>query len=213
MKLLLLADIHCQQDHLNNLPSADVMIVAGDFCSYGNSKEAARFLQWYEKQPSPFKLLIAGNHDRCFEYPEKRASLLSKAPSIIYLQDQEIVIDGVKFYGSPWQPEFYNWAFNLPRGEPLRKKWAAIPDDCDVLITHGPPAGIADKNLDGINCGCEDLLDRVIQVKPQVQVFGHIHLGYGMNYQSIPPTTFINCSICTEDYRPDNPPVEFEIFK
>ena len=50
--------------------------------------------------------------------------------------------DNVRIYGSPWQPEFYNWAFNLPRnGEEMKARWDAIPDNTDILITHGPAYG------------------------------------------------------------------------
>ena len=59
-----------------------------------------------------------------------------------YLEDSGVEIAGTRWWGSPWQPEFNSWAFNLPRGEPLSEKWALIPDDVDVLVTHSPPAMI-----------------------------------------------------------------------
>ena len=39
------------------------------------------------------------------------------------------------------QPVFGNWGFNIERGDPIQKKWDMIPDDTDILITHGPPIG------------------------------------------------------------------------
>lgn len=33
-----------------------------------------------------------------------------------YLEDSGTVIEGIRFYGSPWQPEFFGWAFNAKRG-------------------------------------------------------------------------------------------------
>ena len=38
--------------------------------------------------------------------------------------------------GTPWQPEFGGWAFNLKRGEECVQKWNLIPRDTDVLVTH-----------------------------------------------------------------------------
>ncbi len=59
--------------------------------------------------------------------------------NVTYLEDSETSIKGVSIYGSPWQPEFCDWAFNLPRkSEALREKWAKIPDKSDIVITHGP---------------------------------------------------------------------------
>ena len=84
-------------------------------------------------------------------------------------------IDGVKFWGSPWQPAFYDWAFNVPRGRQLAEMWALIPDDTDVLITHTPPYGILDQVENGELVGCEDLREALLRVKPKLHVFGHIH--------------------------------------
>jgi Icc-related predicted phosphoesterase len=93
----------------------------------------------------------------------------------IYLEDDSIVIDGVKFHGSPWQPWFYDWAFNLRYEEQLAEKWAKIPDDTHVLITHTPPHQICDYTVRGNNIGSTSLLERVLKVQPKIHVFGHAH--------------------------------------
>lgn len=38
-------------------------------------------------------------------------------------------------------PEFYDWGFNLSRGQALLDKWNEIPEGIDILMTHGPPLG------------------------------------------------------------------------
>jgi len=117
------------------------------------------------------------------------------------------IIDGIKLWGSPWQPEFCNWAFNLPRGEALREKWQMIPEDTDVLITHGPPLGILDNIAGGPALGDADLLDEVTNiVKPKVHIFGHIHDGYGTQREG--ETTFVNASLLDEWYNVANTPIE-----
>jgi hypothetical protein len=107
---------------------------------------------------------------------------------IVYLQDEGVTIDGVAFYGSPWQPWFYDWAFNLPRdGWELRKRWEAIPTETDVLVTHGPPhmvldkaAGRHSKDVASDHGGCKILRTEILtRIKPKLHVFGHIHEGYG----------------------------------
>ena len=191
-----------------DIPDGDVLIFAGDICSRGHDIDALRFDAFLAQLPHPHKLVIAGNHDWCFELKGKaHAQALLK--SARYLEDEAVIIEGIKFYGSPWQPEFFNWAFNLPRGEALAKKWRLIPDDTDVLITHGPPLGILDKTDRGEAVGCYDLRQALQRVKPQLHVFGHIHHSYGRETQG--STTYINACICTESYQPLNPVQCFDV--
>jgi Icc-related predicted phosphoesterase len=116
----------------------------------------------------------------------------------------------VKLYGSPWQPEFFNWAFNLPRnGKEMKSKWDAIPKDTDILITHGPPFGHLDiPGGQSIRVGCEMLRHRVDEIKPKIHVFGHIHGSSGYYYNG--HTHFINASILNEQYLYTNLPVSVE---
>jgi hypothetical protein len=116
-------------------------------------------------------------------------------------EDQQLVI-----YGTPWQPEFFNWAFNLPRGEKLKEKWDMIPVDTDILITHGPPFGKLDYVRYGNeNVGCEELMKRVEEIKPKIHVFGHIHEGYGYVFDG--NTHYINASVLNDRYEYRNKPV------
>jgi len=113
---------------------------------------------------------------------------------IIYLNDTGTTIEGLKIWGSPVQPEFFNWAFNRERGEDICKHWDLIPDDTDILITHGPAFGILDRVLEGEYVGCSDLLKKIKQIKPKIHAFGHIHEAYGQCEED--GTTFINaCNV------------------
>jgi hypothetical protein len=107
-----------------------------------------------------------------------------------YLEDAELVLDGVRFWGSPWQPAFHDWAFNLPRGEPLAAVWRKIPRGLDVLVTHSPPAGIGDGWTLADRAGCADLRRRVAEVPPRLHLFGHIHQDGGLWTEGA--TTFAN---------------------
>ena len=125
------------------------------------------------------------------QYSEKSQEAVrsSVSPSFKYLQDNSTIIvppvgapaasSGIEVYGAPWQPEFNNWAFNLPPGPELKAKWDMIPDTTDVLITHGPPYMVLDRLLEGDLTGCQQLRDAVARVKPRLHIFGHIHEGYG----------------------------------
>uniref|UniRef100_A0A336LFB0 CSON010335 protein n=1 Tax=Culicoides sonorensis TaxID=179676 RepID=A0A336LFB0_CULSO len=127
-----------------------------------------------------------------------------------YLEDTGIELYGLKFYGTPWQPEFCRWAFNLPRGKACLEKWNQIPQDTDVLVTHTPPVGHGDLCCSGVRAGCVELLTTVQQrVKPKYHVFGHIHEGYGISSDG--KIIFINASTCDINYLPNNPPIVFDI--
>lgn len=207
MKLVLISDTHSKHRYVN-VPDGDILIHSGDFSNIGNPYEVADFLDWFSSHPHQYKIFIAGNHDLSFERKKTQAvnSLLFDLDlNIFYLQDSEVTIDGVKFYGTPWQPEFNDWAFNLPRGEKLIEKWNKIPLDTNVLITHGPAFGYLDYSIySRTPVGCEDLLNRIKEVKPQIHICGHIHDGYGVKYDKY--TTYFNASICDESYKPTNTP-------
>ena len=176
MRIVAVADTHLFHDELV-VPDGDVFVHAGDMCQGGSLEELARAARWIRALPHRTKVIIAGNHDFAFaEHPDEARALVE---DFVYLQDGGATIDGVSFWGSPWQPEFNDWAFNLPRGAALAEKWALIPDRVDVLITHGPPQGIGDRGPVAGRLGCEDLLERVRVCKPRVHFFGHIHQDGG----------------------------------
>jgi Icc-related predicted phosphoesterase len=202
VRLVLLADTHGFHRDIN-IPEGDVVIFAGDICSYGDLSELDDFNAFLCQLPHKYKIVVAGNHDFCLErYPQQSKSRLTNA---IYLQDQAITLLGIKFYGSPWQPEFMNWAFNLPPGDALKQKWDLIPEDTEVLITHSPPYGFGDLTPGAEHAGDSELLDAIKRVKPIINVFGHIHEGYG-SYK-FGRTKLINASICDGLYQPLNSPV------
>lgn len=109
-------------------------------------------------------------------------------------------MEGIKFYGSPWQPWYYDWAFNEQRGEKIKAKWDLIPEDTDVLITHGPPMGILDKTLESGHVGCEELVKAVHRIKPKLHIFGHIHEDHGE--LRLHGTHFVNAASCNLKYKP-----------
>ena len=180
MRIVAVADTHLYHDELV-VPDGDVFIHAGDICRAGDLHELALAARWIRGLPHRTKIIVAGNHDWAFARERERALELFHG-EVIYLEDSAATVDGISFWGSPWQPWFHDWAFNLPRGAPLAEKWALIPTGMDVLITHGPPFGIGDGGLRE-RVGCEDLLARVQVVRPRLHLFGHIHQDGGVWHQ------------------------------
>jgi hypothetical protein len=145
IRIVCISDTHGQHAKLS-APAGDVLVHAGDFMAFGDApKEIVDFNHWLGKQPHRFKVVIAGNHDLMFErHPGAAKELLSNA---IYLENSGTELLGLKFWGSPVQPEFNNWAFNVARGAAIRRYWQMIPEGTDVLVTHGPPFGVLDKSF------------------------------------------------------------------
>ena len=205
-RIVCISDTHDRLAEMT-VPDGDVLVHAGDFSGRGKVEQVRRFAEEIHALPHEHKVVIAGNHDFLFEEePELARELLGP---LHYLRDSGVEIAGLRFWGSPWQPAFFNWAFNLPRGPALAERWALIPDDTDVLITHGPPKGVLDRVHDGHRVGCADLSRALQRVRPRLHVFGHIHEAYGE--EEIEGTHYVNASSCDLAYRPTQPAIVIDL--
>lgn len=211
------------------IPPGDVFIHAGDFTRYGSYNEIVEFNNFLGSLSHKYKIVIAGNHELTFDQKTLRwheieqvkkstGEKISLEPSYfknlltncIYLEDSLTEVYKIKIYGTPWQPEYNNWAFNLPRGKECLEKWNMIPSGVDVLVTHTPPVGHGDLCVLGRRVGCVELLQTVQKrIKPKYHVFGHIHEGYGITTDG--KTIFINASNCNINYELVNLPIIFDI--
>jgi len=200
--IVAVSDTHGRHERVE-VPPGDIFIHCGDITRGGRPEQIREFNEWLGRLPHPGKVVIAGNHDEAFEYePERARPLITNA---VYLEDSEVTISGLRIWGSPWQPEFNHWHFNLPRGAALKAKWDLIPAGIDILVTHGPPHGILDRRVTGKHLGCIDLRKAAERIRPRVHVFGHIHEAHGV--QRVPPTIFANASILDERYEVVHPPI------
>lgn len=211
LKICAISDTHNQYRQLK-IPECDLLIHAGDETLYGSEDETRDFARWLSEQPARHIVWTPGNHSLGFEeyYPESRQWILEHAPKVNILLHSDVVLEGVRVWGSPATPRFHDWAYNFDRGEDIREMWDRIPDDTAIVVTHGPPLGLFDRVVrGGFNVGCEDLRKRLERLKPKVHVFGHIHEGYGM--RDVDGTTYINAAVVNERCRLINKPVELEI--
>jgi Icc-related predicted phosphoesterase len=223
LKILAFSDTHNKhndilfnswiEDYLKE-HSIDVIICCGDFST--SQKSFDNFISWYAKVPVKNKLLIAGNHDEVLEKKETRDSnlLFMKEEGLIYLEDNSIIIDSIKFYGTPWTPIFMNWNFMGTENQ-LKKKFEKIDEDTHVLISHGPPYGILDVvkyNLIPFHCvGSTPLAEKIGRKLKDLKlhVFGHVHEDYGMIEKY--GITFANVSTLNKQYEVVNKIQFFEI--
>jgi hypothetical protein len=198
------ADLH---GVLPAVPPCELLLVAGDLCPLEDHGEAHQrrwlhtvFRAWLERAPARRRVGIAGNHDLV---AQRDAAVLADLPWD-YLCDSGTEVLGRRIWGSPWQPPFFDWAFNLPEDE-LEGRWALIPEDTDVLLTHGPPRGVGDR-VGRRSAGSVTLRARVERLAPELHVFGHIHEGRGL--YRLGDSLLANAALVDEHYRPRHAPLE-----
>jgi Icc-related predicted phosphoesterase len=210
LKIWHISDTHTYHGLLNIPENIDMVIHSGD-CS--NPQDVIRshgeiidFMNWFELLPIKYKVFVAGNHDIAIERKWiTREHFVEK--NIIYLENESITIDGINIWGSPYTPSFGNgWAFNEKRDK-LHNTWSTIPDNTDIVITHGPPKGILDLSYDYSGkleyCGCNALKKRMITLQPKLCLFGHIHncddiINAGTIKLSAYETVYSNGSVMTD---------------
>lgn len=190
-----------------------MIIHCGDFTNdrdpYKNEYEAYKFLDWFAGLDIEYKILICGNHDTSIW-----AGLVDprKWP-ITYLEHEEINICGLKIFGSPYTPQYGDWAFMYKRNRG-ELYWRTIPDDTNLVVTHGPAKGFLDlaqdienrKNI--VQVGCKALANRIEAIQPKYHMFGHIHdmgglYNYGVYKRN--KTTYVNAS-CLRHHNMDMNP-------
>lgn len=233
MKIVAISDTHCAHERLI-IPECDVLVVAGDFTWRGRYMEVVGFAEWIRKQPARHILVVAGNHELTFDQGHRRYDPSAKAviaqdpfDRIKYLENRSIVIDGVKFYGTPWTPWFHDWAFNgiesntvpYTNNPRLADIYGRIDDDTNVLICHGPCYGCADvggadvggRNIDE-RLGSLDLLKRTQQLKQlKLTISGHIHEARGYVRLYPDDKLYTNVASLGRDYETIKPPVVIEL--
>lgn len=204
-----IADLHGFYPNLG--AGGDLLIIAGDITARDEYEEYIAFKEWLKKQRYTRKILIGGNHDNWIQNHEMLEDFFSDTD---YLCDSGTIFDGIRIWGSPWTKTFSginprSRAFCVDTEEELAVKWSMIPEETDILITHGPPLGCKDmlKHF-ALHVGSPTLKKRVSEINPLYHVFGHIHERHGIVRQE--ETTFINCSYVNERYCPGNKPVRIE---
>ena len=239
MRITHISDTHNKHNQLNGLlPGGDLLIHSGDISSLGRQSEVERFVKWFNGIDNyTNKVFIAGNHDMTFdkeillrdklayfegktEYdtscsegkPDWLDNLLQTGlnHNVFYLENNYVILDDVKIWGSPITPSFgYGWGFNKDRGYDINQIWNQIPDDTDIVITHGPIHSYCDRtDRGGLNVGCEQLYHRLNEVKPQLHFSGHIHEAYG--YRNTKWGYAFNGCNCDLSYLVNNKPMTFD---
>jgi Icc-related predicted phosphoesterase len=205
VKILATSDLH---GHLPEIPTCDLLLIAGDICPVWNHEIdfqakwlATRFRTWLQSVPARKVVGIAGNHDWVFQIEPESVPELPWT----YLQDSGCEFEGLRIYGTPWQPPFCDWAFNANETE-MKRVFQRIPYGLDVLLSHGPPYGFLDANAIGLQCGSIALRNAIVEKKTKSVVCGHVHEGFGC--RQFGPTTIWNVSLLDSAYRAVRLPVE-----
>jgi len=224
LSITILSDTHNMHGMLTGkfaIPEADIFIHAGDITMAGDLDPILDFNDWLKHLPHKHKIVIAGNHDKFLaDHSDNGFNGKKILSNATYLDEETINIEGINIYGSPYTPSFANMrkglAFYKERGIELKSIWDEIPDNTDILITHGPPYGIFDHAYDGspngFSVGDKMLLAKIKQINPKYHIFGHIHEDGGKMIKR-GNTTFINASVINKEYNLTNKPrvIKYEV--
>ncbi|KAI0053759.1 Metallo-dependent phosphatase [Auriscalpium vulgare] len=223
-RFICISDTH---EQIFPIPDGDVLLHSGDLTSTGMFRGVLKTMDWLCSLPHPKKIIIAGNHDLTFHKDWYKTEWIrwhrteqdpnaimyfavgpqAKEAGLVYLENEvhefQLRPNGRVWsvYGSPWTPEFYNWAFNYNRGQQADEIVSSFPKT-DILLTHGPPYSILDMTNGQTHVGCESLLARLPALRPRLHVFGHIHEAHGVQIGEWLPA----CS------RPNAEPKEHTVF-
>ncbi len=212
MKLVCISDTHGDHEQVV-LPAGDVLIHAGDLTGHGTRAETQAFMEWFGRQDFAHKLCVAGNHDTFMESDPVLAAEFARDNGVCLLNDSGCRVGGLNFWGSPITPRFLDWSFMRDPGAPIEAHWNLIPEDTDVLITHGPPHGILDQVLredeQYEHTGCPSLLERIREISPLVHLFGHIHEARGR--VDADNLSYINVATMNKGYCIEHEPVSIEL--
>jgi Icc-related predicted phosphoesterase len=209
MKIVALSDTHCKYRRLK-IPSCDLLLSVGDYSFHGELDVVRDFHSWLNEQEAGHIISVQGNHETGVQknFEQSKAAAVEVCPAVHFIEEGLVEIEGVKIWCSAWSPFFHNWAYNARRGPEIAEHWAKIPEDVDILATHGPAFEILDEVerhpwavIEHV--GCRDLLNRINVVKPDLHFCGHIHGAHG--YKRVNGVDHYNVAICDEEYVPNNP--------
>jgi Icc-related predicted phosphoesterase len=207
MRLVILSDTQGHHLELKTMPAGDILIHAGDLTNDGSHIEIQWFSRWMQEQPYRKKIVIAGNHDLAFQNdPYTSQAMLKKC---VYLEHECKRTLGLKVFGSPWTSAFCQWAFMTNTDQEREALWSQIPSNLDILITHGPPYGILDKDVHKTHLGDRVLRKHVLRARPKLHIFGHIHENYGFHTEN--GITFINAALCDNENRLAHAPIVYDL--
>ena len=213
MKCWLISDTHNLHEELRIPQGIDAVIHCGDESESmdlaKNERQSREFFRWFSTLRIEHKIFVPGNHSTAIEQGLIRPQ---EYPSIRFLIHQQTQLGDLLVFGTPYTPRFFDWAFMRDRKD-LDAVWQTIPDQVDILISHGPPKGFLDRTRDmashkRIHVGSQSLTRHVQErIKPRVHAFGHIHDEMGIkNFGTVLDggVLFVNCSCCDQSIQLEN---------
>ena len=177
-RIFAFSDTHGMYRRLSIPADADILICAGDACEGFSPESLKDFFEWYRSIPAKLRIFVPGNHDRIFNQEPTRAQNLVPG-GIVFLENEGMEYDGIKFYSVP--------------ARPYLKAPAKLPADIDILITHGPAYNYLDRGM-----GCKQLFLDVSSARPKYHIFGHVHEEGLKRKAMLGSTTYLNVSYFEE---------------
>jgi predicted MPP superfamily phosphohydrolase len=108
IRIVAVADTHSSHRQIPIVPDGDIFICCGDFTHKNDWRKEEMpvsvkdFNLWLGDLPHKHKIVIAGNHEIGFNKLTKEEIQKQILTHCVYLQDSELLLEGIRFYGTPW---------------------------------------------------------------------------------------------------------------
>jgi Icc-related predicted phosphoesterase len=200
VRVIVFGDTH--EHHRDvSVPDGNLLIHVGDITRNSFSPRAIQdFDAWLRHLPHQYKIVIPGNHDYGLADPAWQKLITSA----ILLINNGVELMGLKIWGTPITPVDHGH-FGGETAADRERQFRRIPDETNIIISHGPPHGILDCEPGGaIPQGCRELLRAVKRINPLLNAFGHIHGASGVVQSG--KTLFVNAAVAGRNGYPVRKP-------
>ncbi|PGG97610.1 hypothetical protein GX51_07242 [Blastomyces parvus] len=184
------ADIQAAVDWLKTLPHAEKVVVAGNHDGWldegvrgiveacnaadGDNKHTDGVVQGIDWG----SIHYLQNSSVTLTFPSSRTLTIHGAPQIPQLDPSPNSIHAFQYPPSPSPSPPPRTTIPGDGHSTMYPYPTPIPPDTDILVTHTPPA----HHLDNFpySAGCPYLLRAAWSIRPLLHVFGHVHVGRGV---------------------------------
>jgi Icc-related predicted phosphoesterase len=172
-RILAFSDMHlsrrCAADIRVAARDADLVIGAGDFCNGRNGLDEAMELLWPLENDAVY---VPGNAESAAELRAATGATVLHGDTV---ERAGLTIFGLG-YGVPTTP-FGSWSCDLTEDE--AQALLSGMTEADILISHSPPKGVADRTSSGLSVGSTAVRAAIERVQPRLCLCGHIHDSWG----------------------------------
>lgn len=168
------------------------------------SVEAIEFNNFLGKLKHKHKIIIPGNHEN---FPDIIYPFLTNCT--YFLLDHIVEIEGIKIYGSRFKSKWHQVFFMNDKW--AKQYWDDTPKNIDIFLSHQPAKGFNDGVKHGESRGNEGLKKKLLEIKPKVHLYGHVHEEYSKTIYTGDTTIICAAQSISKKKKTLNVPIVFDL--